>query len=345
MSYIAPQTRTYLFLTIDPLHVGAGGTRLGRVDNTVCRDPATGLPKVPGSGLSGAVKDAYDLATLVARQRLSTNEERSRSGRPENQRCAGTKGCGNPKCKVCRLFGTAPGDEGGSSSNNRAERGLIAFRDATMAAIPLASVTGPIWFLDHQLAQKLGLLENIDNNAIQGLPDPNVVASPTLQNWDNAQINIGPFLFPIGGRTQINSETIELNVDFLPHQNRDQQNGNLAKLTAIADRSIVGEESLWPILSAAAMEVRTSVSIDPDTGAAAPKKLFSLEAVPAGTLFKVDLTFLGGKIPDAFGDGATAETLFREIETYAFPYLAFNGLGGNVTRGFGRVRFLGALSA
>ena len=35
----------YFAYTIDPLHIGSGGYRLGRVDNTIVRDPGTNLPK------------------------------------------------------------------------------------------------------------------------------------------------------------------------------------------------------------------------------------------------------------------------------------------------------------
>jgi len=39
----------YYGITLDPLHIGAGGYRLGRVDNTIIRDAASGLPKVPAA--------------------------------------------------------------------------------------------------------------------------------------------------------------------------------------------------------------------------------------------------------------------------------------------------------
>ena len=39
-SHNHPEKRTYLLLTADPLHVGAGGYRLGRVDNAIVREPA-----------------------------------------------------------------------------------------------------------------------------------------------------------------------------------------------------------------------------------------------------------------------------------------------------------------
>ena len=84
--------------------------------------------------------------------------------------------------------------------------------------------------------------------------------------------------------------------------------------------------------------MRTSVSIDPDTGAAKRQALFTMEAVPAGAIFQTTLDFLGGELKAPYAD---ANGVFTAIETHGFPYLAFSGLGGNITRGFGRVRFLG----
>src|SRR5712692_6521905 len=45
-----------LFMSLDPVHVGAGGYRLGRVDMTITREPGTNLPKIPGTSLAGATR-------------------------------------------------------------------------------------------------------------------------------------------------------------------------------------------------------------------------------------------------------------------------------------------------
>ncbi len=45
-----------LFMTLDPVHIGAGGYRLGRVDMTIAREPGTNLPKIPGTSLAGAAR-------------------------------------------------------------------------------------------------------------------------------------------------------------------------------------------------------------------------------------------------------------------------------------------------
>lgn len=319
MSYLSPQTRTYLFQTLDPLHMGTGGTRLGRVDNTVSRDPVSRLPKAPGTGISGAVKDAYDLHTLVAAV-----------GRVDpGHRCAGSQGCGKPGCRVCTLFGQAPSE----ASQAVSRRGLVAFRDAAMVAVPMASMTGPVFLTTDAFARKLGYT----GNQPSGLSTPNMAAPTGVKTFEGAKVNLGSFLFdsPATQEIEINESMITEKLAFI--------NGMSASdIQKITDRLAACHAQVFPLLAETALEVRTSVTIDPKTGAAEKNKLFTYEAVPAGAIFETDLNFLGGPYPvDAFGDPETAETLFQDIETYGFPYLAMTGMGGNVTRGFGRVRFLG----
>ena len=49
--------KKYLGISLDPVHIGAGGYRLGRVDNTIVRDPATDIPKIPGTSLAGVIRE------------------------------------------------------------------------------------------------------------------------------------------------------------------------------------------------------------------------------------------------------------------------------------------------
>src|SRR5690554_590110 len=46
----------YLLMTTDPVHIGTGGYRLGRVDQSIVREPGTGVPKIPGTTLHGAAR-------------------------------------------------------------------------------------------------------------------------------------------------------------------------------------------------------------------------------------------------------------------------------------------------
>jgi CRISPR-associated protein Cmr4 len=40
-------------LATDPIYIGTGGYTIGRVDNTIVRDPITNVSKIPGSSLAG----------------------------------------------------------------------------------------------------------------------------------------------------------------------------------------------------------------------------------------------------------------------------------------------------
>ena len=44
----------FLMMSLDPVHIGTGGYRLGRVDNSIAREPGTNLPKIPGTSLAVA---------------------------------------------------------------------------------------------------------------------------------------------------------------------------------------------------------------------------------------------------------------------------------------------------
>ena len=46
------EPQKYFALALDPIHVGTGGYRLGRVDLTIVREPGTNLPKIPGTSLA-----------------------------------------------------------------------------------------------------------------------------------------------------------------------------------------------------------------------------------------------------------------------------------------------------
>ena len=55
-----PSIRNYLFMTIDPVHVGTGSDRLGYVDLPIVREPGTNVPKIPGTSLSGGALPLAD---------------------------------------------------------------------------------------------------------------------------------------------------------------------------------------------------------------------------------------------------------------------------------------------
>src|SRR5690554_1069525 len=67
------KSKKYLGISLDPVHIGAGGYRLGRVDNTIVRDPATDIPKIPGTSLAGVIRE---YSTIYLQKGNGKNQER-----------------------------------------------------------------------------------------------------------------------------------------------------------------------------------------------------------------------------------------------------------------------------
>jgi CRISPR-associated protein Cmr4 len=100
------------------------------------------------------------------------------------------------------------------------------------------------------------------------------------------------------------------------------------------------------------LEVRTSVSIDPRTGAAAERALFTYEALPRATFltaevvldeyqtenrprpFPVEKTHTGQSLSEAWQGPL-------DVVKAGLKMMEFLGLGGMGTRGFGRIRIVG----
>lgn len=99
----------HLALCLDPVHVGTGGYRLGRVDMSIVRDPASGIPKIPGTSLAGAVRAYAELAKAEDNSLPDINE----------------------------VFGTAEGDQG--------KQGMLRFYDAEIVLFPVSSHLGTVW--------------------------------------------------------------------------------------------------------------------------------------------------------------------------------------------------------
>lgn len=143
--------RHYLALCLDPVHIGTGEFRLGRVNNTIVREPGTNLPKIPGSSLAGIAR-AYT-AMKSGNKYLRKEDILDANGQPEKDQngtvkkkicsCAGKGGangddhCGQPDCPVCTAFGF--------SKSGLSFQGLAQFSDARLLFFPVASLAGPLW--------------------------------------------------------------------------------------------------------------------------------------------------------------------------------------------------------
>lgn len=329
-----------LFMTLDPVHIGAGGYRLGRVDMTIAREPGTDLPKIPGTSLAGAARSYAAM----------------RYGKPD---VAGQhkKFTGNrTTCPIIYTFGTATDTSSGQAQSEEANRaGTVSIGDAYILFFPVRSMAGPIWVsTKEQMAEAWGrnsvtLPQNTEPT------DDNVVTS---MDWDK-ELNLGWLLFK-------STKGLALT---LP--------GNVAlcsEWSTIAKRIVLVTPKLFSQIVNSNLEVRTSVSIDPKTGAAESGALFTYEAIPRATWLwsdvieddyrsngngttqfprtdkqcKIEKTekIENGKpnvithYTDNAGEEPLGETWSKPLDVVkaGVRLIEYLGIGGMGTRGFGRMR-------
>lgn len=292
-----PETLRYFALALDPIHVGTGGMRLGRVDLSIVREPGTNLPKVPGTSLSGAAR------TYAAMQEDGKFPHCAGQGQPDQKEYQGH--CGKYDCGICVTFGFSKGS--GASF-----QGLAQFSDARLVFFPVHSLAGPVWVTCPMVLNDLGITEN----------EP-----------QDGQVRLASGVKTSG---KLNLGWLMLDVD----KNAFSLDGKLNGVPAdITNRAVLVSNKLFGQIVNDNLEVRTSVSIDPQTGAAAEKALFTYEALPRASLlffevvvsdpkfYRIDgKTPLGGDITKAKQAVKNGLTLFEAL-----------GVGGMNTRGMGRM--------
>lgn len=291
----------YFFVTLDPLHIGTGGYRLGRVDNTIVREPGTNLPKVPGTSLHGAIRHA------AAR----------RYGKIES---AGQDPKGTSiEDPVIYTFGS--GESGGFNA------GVVTITDAEIFLFPITSQHGPVWITTFRLLKDMGF---------------NPKKSPS--KCDNVIISAGlecvKDKFPLGWLL-LDVESHDMDINLL--NNADEMPSSLKEAFG---RAVIVHEDIFSELVNSALEVRTSVAINPETGAAEPGALFTYEAIPRATFLKFDVIIndYHENGPWPVVKGKNGETLNwdgpKNVVEDGCQLLEYLGIGGMTTRGFGRIKLL-----
>ncbi len=309
-------------IALDPIHVGAGGAQIGRVDLTIVRDPVTQVPKIPGSSLAGVYRTYVAMAYEEGRQASQSGQQSQGRQKPYYPDCAGlgldqNRGhCRQPDCPVCTVFGFArgAGQEGGFA-------GLAAFTDAHVLLFPVPTWKGPMW-VTAPMALKMIVpeLEEVNDNAVY------------VEKADRP-LNLGWLLL----------ETKEYNQDEI-----NRVKTQLAKLSIpryIQDRLALVPDHLFAHIVNSNLEVRTSVSINPATGAAEDRALFSYEALPRNTVLVWEIIAKNPAYFQISGQPITVDSNrdpnpddVHKVTTKAHPYLEHLGIGGMGTRGMGRVR-------
>ncbi|TFE67821.1 type III-B CRISPR module RAMP protein Cmr4 [Methylacidiphilum caldifontis] len=315
---------------LDPIHVGTGGSRLGQIDLTIVRDPVTRVPKIPGSSFAGVYRT---YAAMFLEEERSKPNSPIRRESPYFPNCTGqgkqpsqNQGghCGKPDCPICVTFGFAKGQGGGFA-------GLAAFSDAHVLLFPVATREGPIW-----------------------------ITSPTalrLVNCEIDNIQLDNFLYQEPKENQESDQQRDLNLGWLMFERKNYNNWEEHIKKNINDKipeyikNRIGllSDKLFSFIVNCNLEVRTSVSIDPDTGTAGNRALFSYEALPRTTILVWTVTCRNPKHFKVGDQEITAQInenkidspdrVFEVIEK-AHEYLEHLGIGGMNTRGMGRLRVI-----
>lgn len=291
----------YSGLALDPIHVGTGGTRLGRVDNTIVRDPVTQIPKIPGSSLAGVIR-AY-AAMAEGKYPECAGQSGGKEMSNEERR----------KCPITTVFGYS--NQAGSSGGFA---GLASFSDMQVLLFPVATRQGPMWVTSPLALREVGIMVN-------DLSEGNVVYRK--ENSKNP-INLGWLMLPVKAYGEWKNVI---------------ENPKLAdSLNGIDENQIaLIPDKLFTHVVNSCLEVRTSVSIDPTTGAAEDGALFTYEALPRGTVLTWSVVCRNPKhfrIGGAAIEAVESSEAVNGVVSKGMTYLEFLGIGGMGTRGMGRLK-------
>jgi CRISPR-associated protein Cmr4 len=333
-------------MTTDPVYIGTGGYTIGRVDNTIVRDPITKVPKIPGSSLAGIwryymtleiYKYMKDDCKLTPQARKNKNILEIFENAPEwitnyennkyiKLNCAGQDDepnktieeskenkaghCGY--CLVCKGFGF--------SKKDISWQGMLYFSDLNILFFPVFTMYGTRWITTVRRLDEAGLKPNgVDN------PTDNKVLT---KNGNEGHINLGWLYL---GVDETHHVSLDENIKNIKFENFQLNNTDI----------VIVPENLFSQIVNSNLEVRTSVSIDPITGAAKEGALFTSEAIPRGTILYGNIrifdknSFTG--IDDKLAPLPAVESLERALKE-SKHFFETLGIGGMTTRGFGRMK-------
>ncbi|MDH7597831.1 MAG: type III-B CRISPR module RAMP protein Cmr4 [Methanothrix sp.] len=303
-----PELLKYFALALDPIHVGTGGYRLGRVDMSIVREPGTNLPKIPGTSIAGACR------TYAAMQETCKFPRCAGQGQADMDR--GYEGhCGKPNCPICVTFGFSKGS--GASF-----QGLAQFSDARLILFPVHSLVGPVWVTCPMVLKDV--VKDLEN-PYNELNDGEVRVAQGVNH--SGRLNLGWLMLTVAG-------------DGFPLDN--------SKLPCvppeILNRAVLVSDKMFGHIVNDNLEVRTSVSIDPSTGAAAEGALYTYEAIPRASVLYFEVVVSDPKFYQIAGQEPLKENggkeKVKETLNNGFALFECLGIGGMNTRGMGRLKVL-----
>lgn len=303
----------YLFMTLDPVHVGTGGYRLGRVDNSIVREPGTRVPKIPGTSLHGA---ARSYAAQLYENPAAAGQDQERVADPDQD-------------PVCYTFGYLK-KVAGQEDKTIAYSGVVNVFDAQVLLFPVPSMVGPVWVTTESRLREAEFIVN-------DLPDEWERDAIYFTGENEDVLNLGWLMLKIGGKISVTAP----------------EKWRVTRWQAVQQRVALVREELFSQIVNSNLEVRTSVSIDPERGAAKDKALFTYEALPRTTFLVADVVL------DDYRDGLKNRPFPRsktlknhdlpggswkgpmDVLTAGLRMIEWLGVGGMGTRGFGRMAIVG----
>lgn len=319
------ESKRYFALALDPIYIGTGGYRIGRVDNTIIREPTTGIPKIPGTSIEGVCRN---YAYLQAK----ANEENVKLPCAKGKKVNNEEPCG--KCRICITFGY--------TKEGEALQAMTLFSDARILFFPVATMIGPVWVTCPMVLKEAGIKEN---NEKRYIPEPEegkfIVPKNSILNPPKGKLNFGWLLLKRDSskETDINKWTYQDN-------NNRRSLKDVPNLKDILKRIVVVPNELFSTIVNSNLEVRTSVAIDPERGAAEERALFTYEAIPRGTVFWFDVIYQNPEHFPAIKEIAGCnniktklDCIIRTVEE-GFELFEHLGIGGMSSRGFGRLKVL-----
>jgi len=321
-------SQRYYALALDPIHVGTGGYRLGRVDLSIVREPGDNLPKIPGSSLSGVTRVYTAMRTGRYQVRSESVEDTGVASEVRTTSCAGKGGdfgeehCGRPDCPVCVSFGFSKGQ------SQQSLQGMAQFFDARVLLFPVHSMVGPVWATAPSILRQAGI-----TNPPQVATDQ-VRLSPALHPTPNqrlTQLNLGWLLLQAGD--DLATDDVR---NALPELPADEP-----ALDEVFGRLVMLSDELFSKVVNDNLEVRTSVAINPATGAADERALFTYEALPRATVLHFDVVYNNPQHFQIAGQSIPHEINWvRQYVEQGLALIQYLGVGGMNTRGMGRLRVL-----
>lgn len=303
----------YLLMTTEPVHIGTGGYRLGRVDNSIVREPGTRIPKIPGTSLHGA---ARSYAAQLYETPEAAGQSQDKVDNPDQ----------NP---VCYTFGYIKKDKNGNEAI--AYSGVVNIFDAHVLLFPVYSMAGPVWV---STVDRLGEAGFTVSDAPESWNKGDV-----LLTWEREDaLNLGWLMVNVAGKVTVAAP--------------DKWKGD-QRWQTVDKHIVLVHDALFSQVVNSNLEVRTSVAINPERGAAEDGALFTYEALPRATFLTAEVVL------DDYRDGNEGRPFPKDktgknkslpggqwngpldVVMAGLRMIEWLGVGGMGTRGFGRLAIVG----